>query len=308
MIVEKTGFVAGASDENERVDRAVSRRFGFVSRSTAQKMADSGHLFVNGAPVSKNALLRAGDRVELLPLVEPKKSCLKPEPIPLEILYEDDCLLVVNKPQGMAVYPGPGNPSGTLANALLYHCGGELSRVDPARPGIVHRLDRLTSGLLVCAKTDEAHLLLARQLEERSMLRRYEGVTHGCPKENSGVVDAPIARHPAHRTRMCVPAAGGRRAVTRYEVLARYRGFAHCSFRLETGRTHQIRVHMAHIGHPLAGDAVYAPGLPGMGLAGQCLHAAELGFIHPVSGKPLNFTADLPACFREFLLILEKTT
>ena len=220
----------------------------------------------------------------------------------MEIVYEDDDLLVVNKPKGMVVHPAPGHSSGTLVNALLYHCGDSLSGINGViRPGIVHRIDKDTSGLLIVAKNDTAHAHLAQQIKEHSFTRIYEAVVYGNVKEDSGTVDAPIGRHPTDRKRMCVTEKNSRNAVTHYEVLARYPGFTHLRLKLETGRTHQIRVHMAYLGHPVAGDPVYGVKKVITSLGGQCLHARVIGFVHPTTGEYLEFTSELPAYFTTFL-------
>ena len=244
---------------------------------------------------------KAGERIELL-IPPPETMDAKPEDIPLEIVYEDDDLLVVNKPKGMVVHPAPGHSSGTLVNALLYHCGDSLSGINGViRPGIVHRIDKDTSGLLIVAKNDTAHAHLAQQIKEHSFTRIYEAVVYGNVKEDSGTVDAPIGRHPTDRKRMCVTEKNSRNAVTHYEVLARYPGFTHLRLKLETGRTHQIRVHMAYLGHPVAGDPVYGVKKVITSLGGQCLHARVIGFVHPTTGEYLEFTSELPAYFTTFL-------
>ena len=275
-----------------------------VTRSAVQNWLEQGLVRVNGRPQEKNYRLREGDRIEAeLPAPAPCQAVA--EDIPLDIVYEDDDLLVVNKPKGMVVHPAAGNPSGTLVNALLAHCGDSLSGIGGVlRPGIVHRIDKDTSGLLIVAKNDFAHQGLAEQIKAHSFDRIYEAVVCGHLREAAGRVDAPIGRHPVHRKRMAVTDRHSRQAVTHYETIREYPGYAHIRLRLETGRTHQIRVHMAYLGHPVAGDVVYGKPLPG--LQGQCLHAREIGFRHPRSGAYLHFTSPLPAYFTAFLEQIAK--
>lgn len=275
-----------------------------LTRSAIQKLLARGLVTVNGAPAAKNARLRAGDAIVLtVPEPEPVEIC--PEPIPLDVVYEDNDLLVVNKPKGMVVHPAPGHASGTLVNALMAHCGASLSGINGAvRPGIVHRIDKDTSGLLIVAKNDFAHQGLAAQIQAHSFTRAYQAVVYGNLKDDSGTVHAPIGRDPADRKRMAVTAQHSRDAVTHFSVVQRYVGFTHLRLQLETGRTHQIRVHMAYLGHPVAGDPVYGPRKVITRLGGQCLHAGEIGFVHPRSGQFLSFTAPLPAYFTDFLRTL----
>ena len=275
-----------------------------VTRSAVQNWLEQGLVRVNGRPQEKNYRLREGDRIEAeLPAPAPCQAVA--EDIPLDIVYEDDDLLVVNKPKGMVVHPAAGNPSGTLVNALLAHCGDSLSGINGVlRPCIVHRIDKDTSGLLIVAKNDFAHQGLAEQIKAHSFDRIYEAVVCGHLREAAGRVDAPIGRHPVHRKRMAVTDRHSRQAVTHYETIREYPGYAHIRLRLETGRTHQIRVHMAYLGHPVAGDVVYGKPLPG--LQGQCLHAREIGFRHPRSGAYLHFTSPLPAYFTAFLEQIAK--
>ena len=273
-----------------------------LSRSFAQSLADDGKITVDGRNVKKNYRLSCGETV-CFELPEPEPDDAKPQDIPLDIVYEDDSLLVVNKPQGMVVHPANGNPDGTLVNALLFHCAGRLSTINGVvRPGIVHRIDRDTSGLIIAAKNDAAHLGLSAQLSDHTLARTYECLVVGNLKEDSGTVDAPIGRHPSDRKKMAV-VAGGRPAVTHWEVIARYPGVTHVRCRLETGRTHQIRVHMAYIGHPILGDTVYGAKKPVPGLTGQCLHAVGLRFIHPRTGEMVELHCPLP---EEFLAQLRK--
>lgn len=275
-----------------------------VTRSAVQNWLEQGLVRVNGRPQEKNYRLREGDRIEAeLPAPAPCQAVA--EDIPLDIVYEDDDLLVVNKPKGMVVHPAAGNPSGTLVNALLAHCGDSLSGINGVlRPGIVHRIDKDTSGLLIVAKNDFAHQGLAEQIKAHSFDRIYEAVVCGHLREAAGRVDAPIGRHPVHRKRMAVTDRHSRQAVTHYETIREYPGYAHIRLQLETGRTHQIRVHMAYLGHPVAGDVVYGKPLPG--LQGQCLHAREIGFRHPRRGAYLHFTSPLPAYFTAFLEQIAK--
>ena len=286
------------SEGGRRLDSEISARAG-VSRAAAQKWLDAGLVLVDGQARPKNHQTRPGEVVTVTP--PPARPLdAQPEDIQLCIVYEDDALLVVDKPRGMVVHPAAGNEQGTLVNALLAHCGSSLSGINGVlRPGIVHRIDKDTSGLLVVAKTDAAHLGLSAQLEAHSMEREYRAVVHGRMRESEGVIDAPLARHPVHRKKMAV-VPGGRRAVTHYRVLEQFPRFCYLSCRLETGRTHQIRVHMASIGHPLAGDPLYGPAR-GLSIGGQCLHAAVLGFTHPVTGEFLRFVSPLPDYFEALL-------
>ena len=296
--------------EEVRTDVFVASELG-ITRSAAQKLIDDGNVSLDGKPISKNRKLMQGLSVEVyVPEAVPSEAF--PEDIPLDIIYEDDDLLVINKPSGMVVHPAAGNQSGTLVNALLFHCGSSLSGIGGViRPGIVHRIDKDTSGLLVVAKNDKAHLALSAQLKDHTISRVYHAIACGNFKDDSGTVNAPIGRHPNDRKKMAVirSGAGARPAVTHYTVLERFGAFTYIRCVLETGRTHQIRVHMASIGHPLLGDAVYG----GAGtkfeashralINGQCLHAKELTFIHPSTGKKVDFTCPLP---ENFTLLLEK--
>ena len=271
-----------------------------VSRSRAAQLIDAENVFVNGKVVAKNAKLKSGDSVEIT-LPDPEPLDVTPENIPLDIVYEDDFLLVVNKPKGMVVHPAAGNFEHTLVNALLYHCKGSLSGINGImRPGIVHRIDKDTSGLLMVAKNDYAHNFLAEQIKEHSFFREYAAICYGNIKNDSGVINAPIARHPQKRKQMAI-VEGGREAITHYEVAERLNGFTYLRLRLETGRTHQIRVHTASIGHPVAGDSVYGPKKVITELNGQCLHAKKLGFIHPDTKRYMEFDSELPSYFTGFL-------
>lgn len=293
------------SDKNyDRIDLFIAENTD-VSRSRAVKLIESGDIILNGNTVNKKASVKAGDTVEItLPDAVPLEA--KAEDIPLDILYEDDELLVLNKPKGMVVHPAAGNYEGTLVNALLSHCKDSLSGIGGVmRPGIIHRIDKNTSGLLMVAKNDNSHQHLAAQIKEHSFVREYEAVVYGNLKNDEGTINAPIGRHPIHRKKMAVTEKNSKEAVTHYKVIKRYNGFTHVRCILETGRTHQIRVHMSYIGHSLAGDDVYGPKKVIKELGGQCLHAKKLGFIHP-DGRYLEFESDLPLYFTEFLSKLEK--
>ncbi len=290
-----------AETTGERIDALLPRVADSLTRSGAQKLLDAGAVLVNGSPVKKNHRVSAGDRIAVT-LPEPAELPLAAQDIPLDVVYEDADVIVVNKPKGMVVHPAPGHPDGTLVNALLRHCGDSLSGIGgEKRPGIVHRIDKDTSGLLIAAKNDLAHQRLAAQLADHSMFRIYDAVVYGRFREDSGTVDAPIGRHPTDRKRMAVLPRGGRSAVTHWEVVARYRGFTHVRCRLETGRTHQIRVHMESVGHPIVGDLVYGRKKAEKGLSGQCLHARELEFTHPRSGERMRLSCPLPDYFVQFL-------
>ena len=289
---------------NMRVDSFLAER-GDMTRSAAAKLCDNGAVTIGGKPCRKKDIVSVGDEVAV-ELPDPVEAEAKPQDIPISVVYEDDQLIVVNKPKGMVVHPAPGNPDGTLVNALLAHCGDSLSGINGViRPGIVHRIDKDTSGLLMVAKNDAAHQVLAEQIKEHSFLREYEAVVYGRMRADSGKIDAPIGRHPTKRKQMAVNGAASRDAVTHYRVIKRYDGFTHVALRLETGRTHQIRVHMAHIGHAVAGDAVYGPKKVITSLNGQCLHAKKIGFIHP-DGRELTFDSELPDYFTDFLKTLRE--
>lgn len=288
-----------------RVDKALSGRLPDMSRSRIAKLIDGGHVTINGRPAVRSAVIKAGDSIEII-LPPPVSLEAEPENIPLDIVYEDSAVIVVNKPQGMVVHPASGNNSGTLVNALLYHCGDSLSGINGIqRPGIVHRIDKGTSGLLMVAKTDEAHRGLSEQIKAHTFTREYEAVVLGHVKNTSGTVSAPIGRHRIKRKQMAVTDINSKPAVTHYKVLAYYDGYTHMRLRLETGRTHQIRVHMAYIGHPVAGDPVYSK-KKAAGLEYQCLHAKKIGFEHPVSGEYMEFETPLPEYFTNFLKGLRR--
>lgn len=287
-----------------RIDRYISDNIAELTRSAVQGLVSSGNVLVGGALVTKSFKLRANDVVKIS-FREPQPLDAVPENIPLNIVYEDEDLLVVNKPKGMVVHPAHGNYSGTLVNALLYHCGESLSGINGViRPGIVHRIDKNTSGLLIVAKNDAAHVKLSEQIREHSFTREYEAVAVGVFKEKEGTVNAPIGRHHTDRKKMCVTQENSKNAITHYFVIKQYGGYAYVRLRLETGRTHQIRVHLSYIGHPVLGDNVY--GKPYKGLEGQCLHARKIGFVHPSSGEYMEFTSELPEYFTTVLNRLEK--
>ncbi len=280
-------YIAEEADAGLRFDVFLCEQDEFSSRSFAQKLIESGGAILNGQTVKPSVRIKKGDEIRAV-LPQPTESAVEPENIPLDIVYEDADLIVVNKPVGMVVHPAPGHFSGTLVNALMYHCKDGLSGINGVlRPGIVHRIDRDTSGLLVVAKTDSAHVCLSRQLAEHSMMRVYKALCWGVVKAETGTIDAPLGRHPKDRKRMAV-VKDGRRAVTHFSVIERFKDFTHIECRLETGRTHQIRVHMAHINHPLIGDTVYAQNRPPRGFSGQALHAETLGFVHP-NGEYIEF-------------------
>lgn len=294
-------FKASAEDKGERLDKWLSVRLEDVTRSSVAKKIENGEVKVNGACVQKNYKLKADDTVEVI-MTEPIPLEVEAENIPLDIVYEDSSLLVVNKPKGMVVHPAPGNYSGTLVNALLYHCKDELSGINGvARPGIIHRIDKNTSGLLMVAKTDKAHIFLSEQIKEHSFTREYEAIVVGNFKEYSGTINAPIGRDPNNRLRMCVTLKNSKNAVTHYKVLASNDKYSYLKLKLETGRTHQIRVHMAYKNHPVLGDDLYGKAVKS--LQGQCLYAKKIGFIHPETGKYMEFECECPEYFKK---IIEK--
>lgn len=301
---EKIVFKVPQEAVGTRIDKFVSDNIAELTRSSIQGLIYRGSVLVGGETVQKNYKLRAGDTIELsAPAPQPLDAVA--ENIPLDILYEDDDLLVVNKPKGMVVHPAHGNYSGTLVNALLYHCGDSLSGINGViRPGIVHRIDKNTSGLLIVAKNDASHVKLSEQIKAHSFTREYEAVAVGSFREKEGKIDAPIGRNHTDRKKMCVTRENSKNAVTHYTVIKQYGGYAYVRLRLETGRTHQIRVHLAYIGHPVLGDDVY--GKPYKNLVGQCLHARKIGFIHPSTGKYMEFVSELPEYFTAVLNRLEK--
>ena len=285
----------------QRADQFLAATLPQLTRSAAQKLLEEGAVTLNGRPVKKNYKTAPEDELVVV-LPDPAPVDILPQDIPLDVVYEDEDVIAVNKPVGLVVHPAAGHPDGTLVNALLYHCGNSLSGINGAlRPGIVHRIDRDTSGLIIAAKNDAAHLALAAQLQDHSLYREYEAVCVGNLKQDQGTVNAPIARHPTDRKKMAVNFLQGREAVTHWTVLERFPGYTHIQCRLETGRTHQIRVHMAHTGHPLLGDVVYGSKKPWPGLAGQCLHARRLSFVHPRTGERLTLECPLPSWFQEVL-------
>jgi len=299
MKMEKVNSVYNGTD-SVRLDTYVAD-FADISRSRAATIINDGGVLVNGKTASKNYRLNNGDNVEIT-IPENEEYEVLPENIPLDIIYEDNDLLVVNKPKGMVVHPAAGHYSGTLVNAIMYHCGDSLSGINGVlRPGIVHRIDKNTSGLLMVAKNDNAHQCLASQISEHTFTREYEAVVYGNIKNDSGIIDAPIGRHPVKRKEMAVTDKNSKQAITHYSVLERLNGFTHLRLRLETGRTHQIRVHTAYIGHPVAGDDVYGPKKVITSLGGQCLHAKKLGFVHPTTKEYLEFESELPRYFVNFL-------
>ncbi len=299
-------MILTADSSGERLDAFLARSMEGLTRSAAQRLLEEGHVLLNGSPGKKNARLAPGDRVTVT-VPEPKEVDIAPRQIPLDIVYEDEDVVVLNKPKGLVVHPAAGHQDDTLVNGLLYALGDSLSGINgELRPGIVHRIDKDTSGLLAVAKNDLAHTVLASQLKDHSMARTYEAIVCGSFRESSGTVDAPIGRHPTDRKRMCVTDRNSKNAVTHWEVIRSYRGYTHIRCRLETGRTHQIRVHMAHIGHPILGDTVYGHKKPELGQDSQCLHAGLLCFRHPRDGRPVIVSAPLPEYFTQVLEKLEK--
>lgn len=299
-------FTAFEEDEAKRIDKFLTEKHSDITRSAFHKLIEEGNVLVGEKRVNKNYKLRVGEKVSLF-LPEPEETNIEPENIPLNILYEDEDVIVINKPKGMVVHPAPGHYSGTLVNALMYHCKDSLSGINgQIRPGIVHRIDKDTSGVLVAAKNDVAHIFLSEQLSSHSMNRVYNAIVYNAFNEEEGSVDANIDRAKNDRKKMAVTKEGGRRAVTHYKVLERLGRFTFLSFKLETGRTHQIRVHMSHIGHPLLGDEVYGPKNKPFDTEGQVLHAKTLGFIHPRTKEYMEFDTPLPEYFEKILKILRN--
>ncbi len=291
-----------AAESGSRLDALLAENLPELSRSFIQRLIDGGAVTINEKTVKKSYKAERGD-VFMIDLPEkPEAASVEAEDIPLDVVYEDNDIIVVNKPRGLVVHPAPGHPDGTLVNALIHHCGDSLSGINGVlRPGIVHRIDKDTSGLIIAAKNDAAHKALAAQLKDHSLSRVYEAVVYGRLREDSGTVNAPIGRHPTDRKRQTVTEKNSRDAVTHWEVIARYNGYTHVRCRLETGRTHQIRVHMAHIGHPVLGDMVYGRKKPDKGLEGQCLHARSISFIHPSTHEQMTLETELPEYFANVL-------
>lgn len=299
-------FTLICQSDGVRIDKFISDSVIGVSRTSAAGLINSNMIKVNGQVVTKKYKLKVGEEV-FVQIPDPVPYEAKAENIPLDIVFEDKYLLVVNKPKGMVVHPAPGNYEGTLVNALLYHCGSSLSGINGImRPGIVHRIDKDTSGLLIVAKNDFAHNLLAEQIKEHSFTREYEAIVFGNIKNDFGTIDAPIGRNPNDRKKMCVIEKNSKNAVTHYSVIERYKGYTYVRCRLETGRTHQIRVHMAYIGHPVSGDSVYGIKNEKVDFEGQCLHARKIGFIHPFSKEYIEFSSDLPDYFQNYLIKLNN--
>lgn len=299
--MEQREYIVEAEGAGQRIDRFLSGEDTGLSRSALQGLVAEGHVLCNGKAPAKSLKLKAGDII-LLEIPDAKPIEAVPQEIPLDIIYEDAHLLVVNKPKGMVVHPAPGNPDGTLVNALLWHCKGSLSGIGgEIRPGIVHRIDKDTSGLIIAAKNDLAHAALAAQLKDHSLARTYVCIVCGKIKDDSGTIDAPIGRHPADRKKMAVTEKNSRSAVTHWRVLERFSGYTLVECKLETGRTHQIRVHMAYRGHPILGDMVYGHKKPELGQDSQCLHAKELRFVHPRTGQLVTVSCELPDYFTALL-------
>ena len=302
----RTSLTAASEDRGVRLDSFLAARVPELTRSAAARLIETGRVTVAGRTAAKSCRLEGGELVEA-ELPDPEPTQALPQDIPLDVVYEDEDVIVVNKPAGLVVHPAPGHPDGTLVNALLHHCGSSLSGIGgELRPGIVHRIDRDTSGLIIAAKNDAAHQALSAQLQDHTLARTYEAVVVGNLREDQGTVDAPIGRHHTDRKKMAVTERGGRAAVTHWEVLERFQGFTHVRCRLETGRTHQIRVHMAHLGHPICGDTVYGARKPVPGLTGQCLHAVGLRFIHPRTGEAVELSCPLSDAFTALLEKLRK--
>jgi len=306
MVNEPIYLLAEDSDLNKRIDKLLSDKIDFVTRSYAQKLIDDGNVLVNDGYVKSNYKVKAGDEIEVT-VPQLKEPEIIPENIPIDVVYEDEYMLVVNKPQGMVVHPAAGNYTGTLVNALLYHCGDTLSGINgEKRPGILHRIDKDTSGLLMVAKCDEAHLKLSEQIKEHSLTRAYKALVHGGFSADNGRIDLPIGRHPLDRKKMTVTEKNSREAVTNFNVIERFGKYTFVECILETGRTHQIRVHMSHNGHPIVGDKTYGVKKEEFNLSGQLLHAYKIGFIHPADNKYMEFTSEIPDYYEKVLYNLRK--
>ena len=299
--MEQLEFLVLKDNEDKRIDSFLNDKLEDISRSRIQKLIEEKQILVNNKNINKNYKLKENDKI-LVNIDEPKEIDILPENIPIDIVYEDDDVILINKPQDMVVHPANGHYSGTLVNALMYHCKDNLSGINGVmRPGIVHRIDKDTSGILIVAKNDKAHHSLASQLEDHSMTRVYYAIVYNNLKEDTGTIDAPIGRHPVDRKKMAVTDKNSKRAVTHYEVLQRFKKYTFIRLKLETGRTHQIRVHMAYIGNPLLGDVVYGKEKQPFKLKGQVLHAKVLGFIHPTTNEYMEFETDLPQYFKDLL-------
>lgn len=302
--MREESFLLDESCAGQRIDKIVPQLLPELSRVAVQELCAQGRILLDAKAIGKSVHPRIGS-VLTVRIPPPVEADVLPQEIPLEIVYEDDDLIVVNKPKGMVVHPAPGNPDSTLVNALLFHCKGCLSGIGGVmRPGIVHRIDKDTSGLLIIAKNDFAHQKLSEQIKAHTFTRRYETIVHGHLREKEMTVCAPIGRDSKDRKRMCVTDRNAKEATTHFNVIAEYAGFSHLQCILETGRTHQIRVHAAYIGHPVAGDTVYGPKKPAFNCSGQCLHARTIGFIHPRTGEYLEFSSELPEYFQSILKIL----
>ena len=300
-------LTVSSEDAGVRIDKYLAEQLPDITRSYLQKLLKDGSVQMNGKPVKASTKTAAG-AVIALTIPEPEEPEILPENIPLDILYEDSDVILINKPKNMVVHPAAGHYTGTLVNALMYHCRGDLSGINGVlRPGIVHRIDKDTTGVLIVCKNDRAHNALAEQLKEHSITRKYRAIVCGNLKEDEGTVDAPLGRHPQDRKKMAIVRSGGKRAVTHYRVLERFGNYTYIECRLETGRTHQIRVHMASLGHPLLGDEIYGRAKSPFKLEGQTLHAMVLGFIHPTTGEYMEFEAPLPEYFEKLLEKLRKS-
>ncbi len=304
--MNETVITVSPGSSGERLDKIIAESTGELSRNAVQKLIEDGLVTLNGKTVSKSVKPKNGDVITFI-IPDPEELKAVAQNIPVDIVYEDNCLLVVNKPKGMVVHPAAGNPDGTLVNALLYHCKGRLSSINGViRPGIVHRIDKDTSGLLIVAKNDTSHAFLAEQIKEHSFKREYRAVVNGKMPSLEGTINVPLGRSRNDRKKQAVNGLNPREAVTHYKVLERFPGYDFCSFTLETGRTHQIRVHCAYLGHPVAGDGVYGPPKNSLGLEGQCLHAAVIGFVHPETRDYMEFSAPLPDYFINVLKKINK--